>query len=300
MGIALLFFACHHRYGKGAHGGSYVDVTGYWMASAGAADSLRKDELSGRNPLFGLTKAQQETIVREANLPRYDARDSGYLPAVRTQNTRCNSCWAYSAIGILEVSYIRRNHVASPAAFQLSTQQIADCGNFYRDCYYGARTNEALTYLKTQNIKVVNASADPDVGMIRSTCSVTASMPAVVQVTAWGAVDTLKGIDSIASPLAIKRAIVRFGAVSSLVLSFGSFADLKYTVQDSGKVFIDSPTTPLAIQVDHAVMIVGWDESKKAWLVRNSTGPGWGYNGYAWIGYNTNNIGTESLWVLSN
>ncbi|MEQ8557430.1 MAG: C1 family peptidase [Henriciella sp.] len=35
----------------------------------------------------------------------------------------------------------------------------------------------------------------------------------------------------------------------------------------------------------HAMLIVGYDDSKNAWLVRNSWGPGWGINGYVWIDY---------------
>ena len=35
----------------------------------------------------------------------------------------------------------------------------------------------------------------------------------------------------------------------------------------------------------HAMLIVGYDDDKNAWLVRNSWGPGWGDGGHVWIDY---------------
>jgi len=35
----------------------------------------------------------------------------------------------------------------------------------------------------------------------------------------------------------------------------------------------------------HCIVIVGYDDNQKAWLVRNSWGSGWGMAGYCWFGY---------------
>jgi len=35
----------------------------------------------------------------------------------------------------------------------------------------------------------------------------------------------------------------------------------------------------------HAIAIVGYDDAKGAWLLRNSWGTDWGINGYCWIEY---------------
>lgn len=35
----------------------------------------------------------------------------------------------------------------------------------------------------------------------------------------------------------------------------------------------------------HAMLIVGYNDAKNAWLIRNSWGTDWGINGYAWIDY---------------
>ena len=35
----------------------------------------------------------------------------------------------------------------------------------------------------------------------------------------------------------------------------------------------------------HCVMIVGYDDAQRAWLIKNSWGTAWGMNGFGWIGY---------------
>jgi len=35
--------------------------------------------------------------------------------------------------------------------------------------------------------------------------------------------------------------------------------------------------------VHHVVQMIGWDESKRAWVIKTSWGPDWGGNGFGWI-----------------
>jgi hypothetical protein len=43
----------------------------------------------------------------------------------------------------------------------------------------------------------------------------------------------------------------------------------------------------------HCILIVGYDDAKGAWLVRNSWGTGWGTLGYGWFGYGQGEHGLE-------
>jgi cathepsin L len=49
--------------------------------------------------------------------------------------------------------------------------------------------------------------------------------------------------------------------------------------------------------VNHGVTLIGWDDNKQAWLIKNSWGTGWGEDGYMWINYNSNSIGYRAAWV---
>jgi cathepsin L len=49
--------------------------------------------------------------------------------------------------------------------------------------------------------------------------------------------------------------------------------------------------------VNHAVLLLGWDDSKRAWLLLNSWGTQWGEAGYMWIAWGSNNVGMYAAWI---
>jgi hypothetical protein len=101
---------------------------------------------------------------------------------------------------------------------------------------------------------------------------------------------------------AIKRAIVDHGSVvasinvggecgTSTSPPFCDFTGDGVYDENYGTHYLSVP------QVDHVIQMVGWDDSKQAWLIKNSWGADWGENGFAWVAYNTNNIGSYAIWL---
>ena len=50
-------------------------------------------------------------------------------------------------------------------------------------------------------------------------------------------------------------------------------------------------------KVGHVVLLIGWDDDRQAWLVKNSWGEKWGEKGFGWIKYGSNNIGQFAAWI---
>lgn len=51
--------------------------------------------------------------------------------------------------------------------------------------------------------------------------------------------------------------------------------------------------------IDHEVVIVGWDDSIGAWIIKNSWGPDWGENGYMKLAFDNNNVGFNAAWITA-
>ena len=105
----------------------------------------------------------------------------------------------------------------------------------------------------------------------------------------WGFVDG-NGGSGITPTLDIKSAIMQYGAVGCAVAADDAFE--AYT----GGVFATTTST----DIDHDVMLVGWDDSVGAWILRNTWDVSWGESGYMRIGYGINCVGTESVWAVKH
>jgi hypothetical protein len=96
---------------------------------------------------------------------------------------------------------------------------------------------------------------------------------------------------SVPSTTAIKNAIYTYGPISVEVAVDGYFQAY------SGGVFNNNSASSL----DHAVVLVGWDDTNGCWIMKNSWGTGWGESGYMRIAYGCDQIGygaAYAVWVL--
>jgi hypothetical protein len=205
----------------------------------------------------------------------FDWRAKGAVTKVKDQNP-CGSCWAHAAIAALEGS----NFITNGSALTGSEQQVLDCsgagscdGGTYDaawDKLQGYGTAEAVVYPYTK---------------VSGQCQW--AKPTPHHWAAWGWVNETDPL-GIAPVATIKAQLCRRGPLATAMVA-GTTGFDGYR----GGVLNEVTTAEL----DHAVTIVGWDDAKKAWLVKNSWGEGWGEKGYVWIAYGANKIGSWTAWV---
>ena len=115
----------------------------------------------------------------------------------------------------------------------------------------------------------------------------------MIELSDWGVIDPSHDINKIASVQAIKEAICRYGPIACSVNATTLMQNWK-----TADVFFETASDYSSPVTNHAVMIVGWDDSKNAWLMRNIWSTNWGVQGYCWINYKSNNIGRRACWVV--
>lgn len=212
----------------------------------------------------------------------YNRCDLGACTAVKNQGA-CGSCWAFSTVGPLESSILYREGVAT----DLSEQYLVSCNTNDWDCGGGWFAHDYHEW------KIPDG--EPDAGAVYE-----ADFPYVAwdapcepphlhheKLVSWHYVDNSYSVPSIA---AIKQAIYDHGPVAGAVCVGSGFQNY------SGEVF----DTHECSSVNHAIVLVGWDDSQGAngiWFLRNSWGTGWGESGYMGIEYGVSNVGYAANYV---
>ena len=210
----------------------------------------------------------------------FDWRRNGKVTGVRDQDG-CGSCWAFGALGAYEGSYLIRNNVAIDASEQhvLNCSASGSCGGGW---YAGV-----FDYLiKTGTAREVD---DPYTANDKP-CKTGVATP--YRAVAWAYVKPDASTPSVAE---LKAALCEHGPLAVAVYASPLFQ--AYT----GGVFNENNNSN---GINHAVTLIGWDDAKGAWLIKNSWGPFWGETGgfgtergYIWIAYGSNNIGYGAAWV---
>ncbi len=219
------------------------------------------------------------------NLPdEFDWRDIGgvdYTTPIKNQGS-CGSCWAFATVAPLEcnIKYTEGSTV------DLSEQWLVSCNQDGWGCNGGWWAHDYHQW-KTDPCGDTGAVLEQHCPYTASDSSCDCPYPHSYVIQDWSFIGSEYNIPTVD---AIKQAIIDYGPVSVAVTVNSAFQ--AYT----GGIFNDCSSE----QVNHAVTLVGWDDtqgSNGVWFLRNSWGGGWGEDGYMRIAYGCSNIGYSACYV---
>ena len=235
---------------------------------------------------FSKQNTPQDGKKGTSSLPqKYDLRDFNWVSPVKDQGP-AGACMSFSTIGAIESSWMKLGY----GTFDLSEHNLATCHGFELGINDGGDFSMASAYLTRLSGPVTEVSDpyNPKVDNCKSTGLV---IPAYSPVTSW----LPKDID------VIKKAVMDYGAVSASIYTGGNLMSF-YLNSDDYTFYYPGTTYP-----DHAVLIVGWDDTRNitggtsspkgavgAWIVKNSWGTNWGDKGYFYVSYDDTRFLTEA------
>lgn len=225
------------------------------------------------------------SIKRSADMKAFNWRDINMMTPVKNQKS-CGSCWAFSALGVYEGVY----KIVYGKEIDLSEQYVVDClegitsAGKHFDCGSCNGGNTPFTFRTMISQGVPLESQVPYLAENSVCTNKTPASPYRIKQHGY----ITNGKPTVRE---IKEAICKYGPVFSSTKVTPLFQAYGSGVYDE-KVPLSGPR-----DTNHAMVIAGWDDSKNAWLVRNSWSEGWGEKGYVWIEYGCANIGSNVAWI---
>jgi cathepsin L len=220
-----------------------------------------------------LMKTEQKTLFLGRSDPsdaQFNWVDHNAVTPVKDQGS-CGSCWAFGTNGAFEGSYAILNGVL----INSSEQDTLDCSGA------GSCSGGWFAY---QYLIDKGSAEESDYPYVARQGSCLADVNRPFKAVAWGYVDSTREVPTVE---ALKQALCEYGPLGvavNVTPAFQAYTSGVFNENDPGAV-------------NHAVILIGWDDSKQAWKIKNSWGQGWGENGFMWIAYGSNSIGYAASWV---
>ena len=224
-----------------------------------------------------LVESRAKTLPSSIDWRNKDGQN--WLGPVLNQGN-CGSCVAYSTIATLEAQYTISSGLSWVHPI-FSPQSIFSCGG--GGCDRGWQPSSAASFLK-------RTGATDEACMPTTSSSTGQDVSCSAKCSDAGQRSVKIASSSTASSMNAVKTALNHGPVVTTLTVYEDFE--AYT---SG---VYKHTTGSALG-GHAVSIVGYDDVKSAWLVRNSWGTEWGMDGFIWVSYDDNSGVGDETWSLN-
>jgi cathepsin F len=218
-----------------------------------ARNVLAPDATSSTSSLTDITPTVVTTSAK-------NWKDSGYVTPIKDQGA-CGSCYAFSALGMLESQYAKNN---GGKIIDLSEQQIITCDTLDYGCNGGYMEN---VYKYLQKVGGAVSETSLPYNLRSKKCQLTSRMAKLVQVVSYTDIST--------NEIDIANTLSTYGPITTAIN--GNILQ----VYNNGIISSSS----CSLTLNHAVILIGYGPASDGsgtdyWIVKNSWGTGWGESGF--------------------
>ena len=256
-----------------------------YLANAVQIDAQAEKVLEQRQKDYATLKSRLPVRVALAvhAFPQYSSEERTFswqgalrIPGAKNQNP-LGTCHVYASVAVLESVWTLVNGQALDASEQYVLDSIGtsvvDGGDPALIALF-LTSNGTVTETEMPDHVPAYIDQNPPPPPIR-----------LFKAAAYGFIDN----GGLASVPDLKNALINYGPLAvclHITPLFVAYQSGVFDEEQSG-------------DLNHCVELLGWDDDKGAWLIRNSWGPGWGLNGgYMWIKYDSNNVGSYAMWIV--
>jgi len=213
-------------------------------------------------------------------LPYFDWRLGGIVPPVRDQETNrrtCNACWAYTATEVFEsrLTYnLNRFKTAVVGAKRVPLTHVAISVQSVLDCVSKGKCDpgwhgDAFNHFVERGAPVRKVSKPRINDAIGRKRPCKTHRKRATKAVAWCFVHDEP--DRIPSVRKLKEALLEHGPLIVLVTVDDEFQRYKRGIFPRSKAKTKANLFP-----NHTVLLTGWDDKRKAWIIQNQFGEDWG------------------------
>ncbi|MGB5932505.1 MAG: C1 family peptidase, partial [Anaerolineae bacterium] len=215
--------------------------------------------------------------------PSFNWCDAGGCTPVQNQGN-CGSCWAFGTVGPFESKILIHDALTK----DLSEQYLLSCNTDGWTCDGGWWAHDYHLDKIPPGQSDAGAVYEADFPYVASQVACIPSLDHHEKIDSWAFVGPEYGTPSAAD---IRQAIYDHGPVSVAVCAGSAFQSYTTSVFETNE-------SCFPYDVNHAVVLVGWDDADGAWILRNSWGSGWGESGYMRIQYGISNVGYSANYIV--
>ncbi|KAH6839508.1 hypothetical protein B0I37DRAFT_408920 [Chaetomium sp. MPI-CAGE-AT-0009] len=214
-----------------------------------------------------------------------------YITTAQDQGV-CNSCWAFAAAALIE-SMVRIEHGVWSKRSEADVHDGVGAA-----CESVGNAEETLAWVAGQGTEFVNDTIKARPGIADWACDPYEATQHGYEHCAdrEGRTTHIPYFQALGMIEDQKRWLDEYGPLIVTFVLYKDFGSWKPTTE--GSVYKWDGVSPST--GNHLTLVVGYDDEKQAWIMKNSWGPSWGENGFVYFAYNQANIDSWTKYGVAN